>query len=348
MRVSILALVIASTMLAGPTVGSVRVYVSNERSGDVTVIDAASRKPIATLPVGKRPRGIRVSPDGTKLFVALSGSPITPPGQEESDVPADKKADGIGVVDLASHKLERILPGGSDPEQFDFSRDGKKLYVANEDANAVSVVDTAAGKVLKTLKVGTEPEGVTTSPDGTRVFVTSESTNEVHVIDTATASVVGTIKTDQRPRAVAFTPDGKKAYVTCESGGTVCVVDTRANLITKRIHPPGKNPPAKNPGEKTSAPRPMGMALSPNGTRLYVTTGRGGSVVAIDTTTDEITATADNVAPRPWGIGVTADGRTLFTADGPSNDVTVLDAATLEVETKIPAGQSPWGIAVAP
>ena len=51
------------------------IYVTNERSGDLTVIAGGSHEVVATIPLGKRPRGIKVSPDGTRLFVALSGSP---------------------------------------------------------------------------------------------------------------------------------------------------------------------------------------------------------------------------------------------------------------------------------
>src|SRR5688572_23999997 len=83
-----------------------RLFVTNETSGDITVIDVAGAKTIATIPVGKRPRGIRLSPDGTTLYVALSGSPIAPPGVDESTLPpADKKADGIGVVSVSEQKL---------------------------------------------------------------------------------------------------------------------------------------------------------------------------------------------------------------------------------------------------
>src|SRR5689334_1258688 len=111
----------ASTALSAP-----RVFVTNERGNSVTVIDAATQKATATIPVGKRPRGIRVSPDGKFLAVALSGTPITPPappGQKEDEtLPSDKKADGIGTIDLSLLKLTRFLPGGSDPESFDFNK----------------------------------------------------------------------------------------------------------------------------------------------------------------------------------------------------------------------------------
>src|SRR5690348_1064752 len=55
------------------------VCVSNERSGDVTIL--RDGRSLATIPVGKRPRGIHPSPDGAYLYVALSGSPITGPPQ---------------------------------------------------------------------------------------------------------------------------------------------------------------------------------------------------------------------------------------------------------------------------
>jgi YVTN family beta-propeller protein len=53
------------------------------------------------------------------------------------------------------------------------------------------------------------------------------------------------------------------------------------------------------------------------------------------------------VGVRPWGIALTGDGGKLYTANGPSNDVTVVDTESLEVLKRIPAGELPWGVAVA-
>src|ERR1700755_1437162 len=73
---------LAGTRAADPHASAPARYwvcVSNERSGTVTVIDGTSRKAVATIEAGKRPRGIPPSPDGTLLYVALSGSPIHGP-----------------------------------------------------------------------------------------------------------------------------------------------------------------------------------------------------------------------------------------------------------------------------
>ena len=240
-----------------------KLYVSDETGGAVIVIDAASGQVVERIAVGKRPRGIRVSRDGTNLFVALSGSPIAGPGVDESKLPpADRDADGIGVVDLATHKLVRTLKSGQDPEAFDLSPDGATMYVSNEETAEMSVIDIASGTVRERVKVGEEPEGVTVRPDGREVYVTCEGTNEVVAIDTTTLKVVGRMKTAARPRSVAFTQDGATAFVTAETAATISVIDTAKHTVaTSIVIPKTKGP---------TAPRPMGAVLSPDGQRVYV------------------------------------------------------------------------------
>src|SRR5437870_1319072 len=72
--------------------GGLLVCVSNERGGTVTLIDGSSQQLVATVPVGKRPRGIHASPDGKTLFVAVSGTPISgPPALDKNGNPILKK-----------------------------------------------------------------------------------------------------------------------------------------------------------------------------------------------------------------------------------------------------------------
>jgi YVTN family beta-propeller protein len=173
------------------------------------VIDSGTYKLIATIPLGKRPRGIHTSPDHKTLYVALSGSPIAGPDVDESTLPPpDKSADGIGVFDVAQGKLLRVIHGGSDPENFDVSKDGKYLYVSNEDVEAVSILDIASGTVVKTLRVGAQPEGVKVTPDGKHVWITSEETGTISVLDPVAGKIITTFKVGHRPRSVAFLPDG--------------------------------------------------------------------------------------------------------------------------------------------
>src|ERR1700723_3363634 len=141
--------------LLGLAAPGYQVYVSNEKSGDVTVIDGSNHQVLATIAVGKRPRGIHAGPDGKTVYVALSGTPIAAPPQldakgnpvfqknqddDDDAVKADKSADAIGVVDVAQRKLTGKISAGSDPEEFSLSLDGTKLYVSNEDVKTASVI----------------------------------------------------------------------------------------------------------------------------------------------------------------------------------------------------------------
>ena len=318
------------------------VYVSLEDGGEVVAIDPTSATIVARIPVGKRPRGVKVSPDGKLLYVALSGSPHAPPGVDESKLPpADRAADGVGVVDLRTHKLLRTLASGQDPESFDVSRDGKTLYVSNEETAEMTVLDLASGKVKHRVDVGHEPEGVTVRPDGKVVYVTSEQDNVVVAVATTGWKVLAQLPTGPRPRSVAFTRDGATAFVTSENGAQVTVLDARAGKPAGSIKIEAK---AKTP----LGPRPMGTALSPDGKTLYVSCGRGESVAVIDVASRKVVRLIDGVGARPWGIGVSHDGARIFTANGSSNDVSIIDAATGQVTARVKVGGLPWGIAVAP
>src|SRR4029077_991285 len=150
------------------------VFVSNERSGDVAVIDGPTDDVVGTFPVGKRPRGIHATPDGRRVFVTLSGSPRMAPGLDENRAPADKTADGLGVIDPVARKLIDRWHVGSDPEQFAISKDGKFAFIANEDDASASIIDLDSGQPRGKIKVSEEPEGVGVNPATGEVYVTCE------------------------------------------------------------------------------------------------------------------------------------------------------------------------------
>jgi YVTN family beta-propeller protein len=328
----------ASTETAAPAApaippGSYRIYTSNEISGDLSVIDSTNFAVVATVPLGKRPRGIHPSPDGKTIYVALSGSPPAGPGVDESKLPPpDKSADGIGVFDVATNKLVKVIQGGSDPENFDVSHDGKTLFISNEDASGVSFVDVEQGKVTKTIRTGEEPEGVKVTPDGKLVYSTNEEDGTISVIDPVAGKLVKTFKVGRRPRNIAFVPDSPHAYVNAENDGGIVLFDSAKNVMLHAIH-------LGKPGEV----KPMNVLISFDASKLYVSTGRASSIIVVDTATEKPVTTIA-VGKRPWGMAFSPDGKFLFTANGPSNDVSVVDLATQTVSKKISVPGGPWGV----
>jgi putative membrane protein len=301
-----------------------RAYVSNERDGTVTVIDTKTDRVVATINVGARPRGIRTSPDGKLVYVALSFSSQQTPGTINK----------IAAIDHNTGKVVGQYDAGTDPEQFAVSNDGRRLFISNEDVGTASIVDTSSGKVISTVVVGIEPEGVTISPDGRWVYVTAETSNTVSVIDTQSNEVVATFMVGARPRDSAFSPDGTRAYVTAELGRSVAVVDTATHSVVRTIELP-----------RADGVKPMGIVVSNDGQKVYVANGRANNISVIDARTDEVLATIP-VGQRVWGLAITRDGKKLYAANGLSNDVSVIDTASNAVVTTIKAGDGPWGIAI--
>jgi YVTN family beta-propeller protein len=344
---SLISLVLLAALAALPVplrAATYQVYVTNERSGDVTVIDGADLKVLATIPVGKRPRGIHVSPDGKLVYVALSGTPIEAPPQidahgnpvferkRDDDDNADKTADGIGVLDAAARKLTGKLHAGSDPEEFALSKDGRHIYISNEDTKTASVTNIASGKLEHIVAVGQEPEGVTTTPDGRQFYVTCEAGGDIYVVDTSSYAAVAHFKVNGRPRSVAFMSSGGIGFIPSESTGELNIIDSAKTTVLKTIVLP-------------TGSRPMRVKLSPDEKRLYVSNGRAGTISVFDTHSYELLNTI-KVGTRPWGIDISPDGKFLFAANGPSNDVSVVDLkSNLEV-ARVKAGSSPWGIAI--
>ena len=93
--------------------------------------------------------------------------------------------------------------------------------------------------------------------------------------------------------------------------------------------------------------KPMDAEAAPDGKRIYISNGRGGTVVAIDPATDSILGTV-KVGQRPWGIALTPDGSKLYSANGLTNDLTVIDTAALKAEKSVPVGRLPWGVVIKP
>jgi YVTN family beta-propeller protein len=334
---------------SAPTVPTFQVYVTNERSGDVTIINGADFSVAATVPVGKRPRGIHVSPDGKTVYVALSGTPIEGPPQidangnpvfankqgkddDDDDANADKNADGIGSVDVATRKFTGKMQAGSDPEEFDLSKDGKHIYISNEDVKTASVIGIASGKVEHIIPVGQEPEGVTTTPDGRQFYVTCEAGGDIYVIDAATAAIASHFKVKGRPRSVAFLAGSDVGFIPSESAGELNVIDSAGAMVTKTITLPAGS-------------RPMRARVSQDDKKLYVSNGRAGTISVFDTHSFELLDTI-KVGPRPWGIGLSPNGKLLFVANGPSNDVSVVDLDSNKEVARVKTGTGPWGVAI--
>lgn len=169
-----------------------RAYVSNLGARTVSVIDLEKRAKVADLKAGEEPEGIALTPDGRELWVANRASDditvfdtrtlepvatiavgdmpirlaISPDGR--TAVTSNLREGSLSFIDVPTRKVARTVPvsGTADTQQVTilFSRDGRRLWVAETGAARVAEVDVGSGRVLRRLEAGKGSDGLGYTP----------------------------------------------------------------------------------------------------------------------------------------------------------------------------------------
>lgn len=153
-------------------------------------------------------------------------------------------------------------------------RAGSRVYVINPDSNSVSMVDTQSARVLREVQVGQNPGTLAVGAGGRLLYVTSQDSGTLTVLDTQRLSLRATLRVDAEPYGVVASPAGNIAYVASSAAGVIDVI----RLFGVKM-PNGGVIVARIPVR----PKPKGLAISPDGARLYVTHFLTGEVSIIDT-----------------------------------------------------------------
>jgi YVTN family beta-propeller protein len=193
------------------------IFVSNEKTNNIIVIDPKTYKVVNDIKVARRPRDMHFNADHTKLYIACG----------DDDV--------IDILDVAKQQVIGRLKTGPSPEAFGMDEKRSRIYVSDEEGSSLSVIDMDRNIIVQEVPTGAEPEGVLVSEDGKTVYVTSEAGDLVHAIDAATGKVVRDVVAGLRPRRIAATPDGKALWVTAELAGEVDIIDRAKFVVTGSI-----------------------------------------------------------------------------------------------------------------
>ncbi len=155
----------------------------------------------------------------------------------------------------------------------------------------------------------------------------------ISVIDTATDTVTATIPLSTAiPHSIVLSPDARTIYVGSLTGGPVSVVDAATNTEVTTINIFGGA---------------AGMAVTPNGARIYAA-GGSTAVKVIDALTNAFSTFifSSGVIDLPFGIAMAPDGARAYVTNQGSYLVAVIDTASNTVITSIADGNR--GIAVHP
>ncbi|MEP7324580.1 MAG: YncE family protein, partial [Gemmatimonadota bacterium] len=206
------------------------------------------------------PSGLGVSPDGSRLYVALN------------------LADSLAVIDLGGGRVIQRLATGRYPYAVAVSGDGT-VYVSAWGGNSVEVYRPAKGLLrhVGSIPAGRHPSALLLNGDGSRLFAASASTDRVTVIDTRNRDTVTVIGDPapagpgegSTPNALALSPDGTRLFIAEADNNAVALVELSAAAA---------NLPAAGGNNRVSARIPVAWyptAVAFRGDSLLVVSGKG-------------------------------------------------------------------------
>jgi YVTN family beta-propeller protein len=132
---------------------------------------------------------------------------------------------------------------------------------------------------------------------------------------------------------LSFVPArAQNAYITNGDDATVSVIDTGTNAVVG-------GPVAVGTG-------PAGVAVTADGTEIYIANYVANTVSAIATATNTVTTISG--FDSPYGLAVIPDGSTVYVANYIGGTVSVIASASNAVISSVPVGSNPWGVAATP
>jgi len=209
---------------------------------------------------------------------------------------------------------------GNGPHEAAVSPDGRiavvTVYGAQQPGNQLAVIDLVRDSVVRTIDLGqyTRPHGaVFIGNSNDRVAVTSESTRNVVLVN-LTTGVIDAIPTDARgSHMVALDAAGRRGWTANVPDASV----TELDLAGKR-----------NVRTLTGLPaQPEGIAVTPDGSEVWVGSNATGAVTVISTATWQVTHTLTG-ATFPYRLGSSPDGTRMAIVDGTGGALRIADVQT--------------------
>lgn len=253
-----------------------RVYVTQEPTRTLDVVDAKSLKVTKRIPLSGRPNNVAVTNDGRWVYVGIAEAP-----------------GALDVIDTVSLANVKSIPVDGAIHNVYVTPDGKYAVAGSIPTHVISVVDTATQTLAWSTKLsgGIRPMAFTKNPDGSTKEIVAQL-SDFHgfvLVDFATHQEVKRVTLPDFPdkkkvidgvqgapaHGLAITPDGKILWSTSKWYGYVAAYSL-PDLKLLKVVPVGLIP--------------EWLTIPPDGRNLYVAVAGRDKTVVIDNKTLRVTA----------------------------------------------------------
>jgi len=348
-----------------PDLSSLALYVTNEGSDNVSVINRQTGEVVASIMVGKRPRGIAISQGSAhrRIFVANSGS------------------GSISVIYPETNEVVREIPVrlGKTPVGIAVASAGllrEAIFVTAYDSGSVLIIDATTYQEIDRVEVGQGPVDIVVDPQETtvhsgllsaeetaflesyrtsyfNVYVANYNSNSVSVlrIDNITMKCVNVqeISVDWRPVALALDYPRGRLYVANYGSNRLSVIDVvkvsggTVSGAVKWLEGVGRHV--------------VDVISDPVSERLYLLLEFPGSVrilrrpsVSFDNISSVNPVKMGHIltGTKPHAFTLDPESSRLYVVNKGSNSVSVIDKTSRRKVMDIPVGQEPDSIVTFP
>lgn len=292
--------------------------VANKAEATVSLVNLASGKVVATLPVGTGPHEVAISQDGRLALIANYGTGPQPGSTLTLiDVPSAKVVKTIDLgehrrphgmvflgnaralvtseagknlldVDVQAGKVTRAIPTGQEVSHMvAVTPDGSRAFVANIGSGSITAIDLKEGKKIADVQTGAGAEGIAVTPDGKQVWVTNREADTVSVVDAFTLKIMKTIEAPSFPIRAEATPDGKQVLVSLAKSGDLAVFSTAGPALEKRVKleaTAAADQSGRLMGQFGNSSVPIGIEIAPDGKRAYIAHANADQISIFDLT----------------------------------------------------------------
>jgi len=203
---------------------------------------------IIKIKTGKTPKIIKVTPDGRYVLVA------------------NWHSSSVSVVDTQRYKtVKDVRLGGKGqyiPRGIAISSDSQKAYIANMGGGTISVIDLRTLEVVDDIPATANPRHIILAKDQNTLYISDNILGKILAFDLIAKKTRKEVSVGKMARTIALSPDEKYLFGVSHDEGKLVVVDTGSfDIIYKK-----------------DFPFPMGLAVTPDGKQLWVTSYRMGKI----------------------------------------------------------------------
>lgn len=272
-----------------------RVYVANNGSGSVSVLDGNTDTVVATLDIGKTPYVLAVNEVTNRVYVSNTFS------------------NTVSVIDGSTNAIHTLDIGSADEIRVDPVHNA--IYLLGYETEHLTILDGKNEGVRKVSAGALHLWDVALNTTLQEVYISRIGSDDVAIVSEARQTPLS-IPTGKMPGALVIDLRRQLVSVANYADDSLTIVDARKHSALATLHV----------GE-----HPQAVAVDSYAGLIYVANTHGNSLSVIDEFSRKVIATLP-AGKKPYALAVDTEGGMVYAANIDSISATAIDVSRLRLQ----------------